>query len=391
MKVRGFEPRQREPGGSARKLTGQLSDGMRRRVEDSKATLAQPFKGITTDGAVTPDLFRISEANLDTSEIKDATVTFLNSLDARARGSTTFDLDAKEWRQWSNIHPFLFRHGSMLEELTTAQRHAALAIAQATLSESGFRTARDVMRLNDAIGEITGRREEYGEWVYWMSVMGTPSDTEPWGWQVDGHHLIINCFLLGGQIVTTPMFMGSEPVAIETGKHAGTRVFEQEESNALHLLRSLDSGQRKKAVLSDDLPGDVFTSAFRDNFELQYDGLSYQDLSSPQQTLLLNLTETYINRTRTDQARVKMDEVKQHLDETYFAWMGSPTSDDSVFYYRIHSPVVLIEFDHQRGVALADDVPTRNHIHTIIRTPNGNDYGKDLLRQHRQQSDHSLQ
>jgi hypothetical protein len=28
------------------------------------------------------------------------------------------------------------------------------------------------------------------------------------------------------------------------------------------------------------------------------------------------------------------------------------------------------------------DRPTRDHIHTIVRTPNGNDYGKDLLRQH---------
>jgi hypothetical protein len=28
------------------------------------------------------------------------------------------------------------------------------------------------------------------------------------------------------------------------------------------------------------------------------------------------------------------------------------------------------------------DRHTRDHIHTIVRTPNGNDYGKDLLRQH---------
>jgi len=58
----------------------------------------------------------------------------------------------------------------------------------------------------------------------------------------------------------------------------------------------------------------------------------------------------------------------------------------AVFYYRIHSPVILIEFDHQRPVGmgrlLKTHEPTRQHIHTIVRTPNGNDYGKDLLRQH---------
>ena len=42
-------------------------------------------------------------------------------------------------------------------------------------------------------------------------------------------------------------------------------------------------------------------------------------------------------------------------------WIGS-TGADSVFYYRIHSPVILIEFDHQSPVALQGPrgVPTRS-------------------------------
>ena len=66
--------------------------------------------------------------------------------------------------------------------------------------------------------------------------------------------------------------------------------------------------------------------------------------------------------------------------------LGGWTVDDDVFYYRIHSPVILIEFDHQRPVGTLNlyppDRPTRAHIHVVVRTPNGNDYGKDLLRQH---------
>ena len=103
---------------------------------------------------------------------------------------------------------------------------------------------------------------------------------------------------------------------------------------------------------------------------------------------MFDLIGTYINRMRPDHAQLKLDEIKQHLDQTYFAWMGA-TEEDSVFYYRVHSPVVLIEFDHQNGIFLDNDEPTRNHIHTVVRTPNGNDYGKDLLRQHREQSPHS--
>ena len=43
--------------------------------------------------------------------------------------------------------------------------------------------------------------------------------------------------------------------------------------------------------------------------------------------------------------------------------------------------------DHQRPANLRHlsrdpQRPTRDHVHTVVRTPNGNDYGKDLLRQH---------
>ena len=52
--------------------------------------------------------------------------------------------------------------------------------------------------------------------------MGEPSATEPWGWQLDGHHAIINYFVLGDQVVMTPLFVGSEPVTAHTGKYAGS-------------------------------------------------------------------------------------------------------------------------------------------------------------------------
>jgi hypothetical protein len=279
------------------------------------------------------------------------------------------------------------RHGVCLEAMDPLQRERALPLLQASLSAQGYQTARDIMRLNETIAEITDRWEEYGEWVYWLSLFGTPSANAPWGWQIDGHHLIINCFVLGDQVVMTPMFMGSEPVEADAGRYAGTRVFAAEEARGLALAQSLTPEQRRTAVLSDELPPEVFTGAFRDNIELRYEGIRFDRLSAHQQALLLALIETYVGRMAAGHAAVKMDEVRRHLGDTYFAWMGG-FEDDSVFYYRVHSPVILIEFDHQRGVALDYDVPTRTHIHTVMRTPNGNDYGKDLLRQHYAQAAH---
>jgi hypothetical protein len=103
------------------------------------------------------------------------------------------------------------------------------------------------MRLNHTVGEITGSWTEYGEWVYFISLFGEPSEHEPWGWQIDGHHLIINCFVLGDQVVITPLFMGSEPVLALDGKYAGTRVFEVEETRGMALMRALTPRQRDLA------------------------------------------------------------------------------------------------------------------------------------------------
>ncbi len=359
-------------------------------MQAGEASVAEPFKGITAEGSIVPGLFPIQHTGVPTQPIKDAADAFLASLSAQQQATARFPVDSDAWRRWSNIHIYVMRHGVSLDEMSPTQRDQALALLRESLSPTGFETARDVMKLNETIGEITGRPEEYGEWLYWLSVLGTPSSNEPWGWQIDGHHLIVNCFVLGDQIVMTPMFMGSEPAAADAGKYAGTCVFHVEEQDGLALIRALTAEQRRTAILSPELPGEVFTTAFRDNFELKYQGRRFDDLSSAQQRLLLSLIETYVGRMRPGHAEVKMEEAKRRLAETYFAWMGG-IAEDSVFYHRIHSPVILIEFDHQRGIALDNDAPSRNHIHTVVRTPNGNDYGKDLLRQHHEQFHHAQQ
>jgi hypothetical protein len=104
----------------------------------------------------------------------------------------------------------------------------------------------------------------------------------------------------------------------------------------------------------------------------------------------LDLIGEYAGNMDDGHAKVKMEEVRKHIDRTHFAWIGQ-TSSDAVFYYRVHSPVILIEFDHQTPIAMRElpRVPTRQHIHSVVRTPNGNDYGKDLLRQHYERSHRS--
>src|SRR5262245_987748 len=269
--------RQRPPG-SARKLLPELPGFLAQYRARGEAAIGEPFKGITTDGRVVPGLFAIEKTGVSTQPITDAAEAFLASLDAAQRARGVFPIDSDAWRQWSNIHPFTMRHGLCVDEMTPAQRARALSLLAATLSAGGYQTARDVMRLNDFVLYLTGKPEEYGEWLYWVSVMGTPSSDAPWGWQIDGHHLIVNCFVLGDQVVMTPMFMGSEPVSAETGPYAGTRVFQAEEEQGLALIRALTPAQLDKTVVAKTLPGEAFTAAFRDNLVLSYEGIRFGEL-----------------------------------------------------------------------------------------------------------------
>jgi predicted nuclease of restriction endonuclease-like (RecB) superfamily len=256
-------------------------------------------------------------------------------------------------------------------------------LLQASLSAKGLEKSRNIMRLNETIREMTQRLDEYGEGLYNLTVMGEPSETAPWGWQLDGHHLIINYFVLRDQVVMTPTFMGSEPVHATSGKYAGTIVLQDEQNKGLAFMKALTSDQQKKATLnSEKTANNSLAQAFRDNLVLDFAGLRVNELAQPQRKLLLDLIQEYVGNMSEGHARVRMEEVQKHLADTYFAWIGG-TADDAVFYYRIHSPVILIEFDHQTPVALpGPKVPGRIHVHSVVRTPNGNDYGKDLLRQH---------
>ena len=216
-----------------------LPERLKEMAEAARAAAAGPFTGITADGHPVEGLFPVQRTGVSTQPITDAAEAYLAALSGELRAQAQLPIDAPEWMTWSNISPFVMRHGVLLEDLSAVDRTAALAVVEASLSASGYDTTRNVMRLNETIGELTDNWEEYGECVYWLTIFGTPSIDAPWGWQLDGHHCNLNFLVLGDQVVFTPAFLGSEPVYAEAGKHAGTRVFELEEQQGLALVRSL--------------------------------------------------------------------------------------------------------------------------------------------------------
>ena len=345
-----------------------------------RQSLQQPFKGLTATGEVEPELFPSRATGASTWPLLVAANDFLASLDTKQRAAVSFPLDSEVWRHWSNIHRNVMRHGLCFAELSDRQLDLAYSIMRVALGTRAYETARNAMRLNEHLAELTGLPGEFGEFFYWFGIFGTPSSDAPWGFQIDGHHCNINCFVLGDQMVLTPMLLGSEPVTAISGKYKGTTVLREEEAQGWAFMNSLTPEQRTKATIGYDLPFDGFASGFKDNVVIPYDGLRVADMTPAQRALLADLIKLYTDRLPAAHAKVRFDEVSQHLGETIFAWIGQ-FDPVAPFYYRIYSPVIFVEFYHQPGVALPNTGYNRRHAHALVRTPNGNDYGGVLLRQ----------
>ncbi len=330
---------------------------------------------------------------MSTKSIQEAAASFLDALTSDQRDRTQYPIDDSEWRRWSNVDAGIYkRQGVSFREMSTNQRAAARTLLSASLSVEGLALTDAVRRTDHTLGEINNDPSTFDEQLYFLTVMGLPSPSEPWGWQLDGHHLVINYFVLGDQVVMTPSFFGGEPIHTTTGKYAGNVLLQTEQDLGLALAQSLTSDQAEAAILSSrKTRQDLKAGANSDNLVLDYSGIQVSTFSEEQRGLLVELIALFVNNLPADHAKIRMDEVLAHLDTTWFAWVGSRT-DDAVFYYRIHSPVLLIEFDHQAPVGTRRLNPsrqaTRDHIHVIVRTPNGNDYGKDLLSQHLEQHPH---
>ncbi len=390
---RGFPVRERFYVANAPRMT---KADREERLRNALSSTRVPYVGVTTDGVPQRNLFEFSATGVSTKPISGAALAFLELLsDAQSRDAAQ-PLDGIEWSLWHNA--FELPCGISMTDMTDDQRAAFLEVVRASMSSGGFETIRNAMKLNAALGEIVDVPELttnwLGEWNYGIRLFGVPSAEQPWGWQLHGHHLILSCFVAPGQIVMTPAFIGGEPVVAEEGSYAGLSILNDEQTHGLALMSSLTRAEREKAtlyssILAKDLPPELagpsngrhLSGALRDNLVLPYQGLCADSLTGAQSALLLRLIETYVGRMQGEHAALKMAEVRAHLDSTWFAWIGA-IDEDTPFYYRIHSPVILIEFDCHPGIFLANDDPERFHIHTIVRTPNGNDYGRDLLRQH---------
>ncbi|OQO07699.1 hypothetical protein B0A48_07396 [Cryoendolithus antarcticus] len=354
----------------------------------------KPYHGFTTDGTVRPDVWHADpSANGPTAAMVQAAHAVIQAASEDERKAMRYPVTAKEWRSWSNPEVIIVDSGIRLEDMSASLRKAVHDLLKASLSPEGYEKIWTAMLTNAFLGELTTLRNVLSADSYHFCLFGEPSEDGPWGFNLFGHHLCLNVFSLKGEMVIGPFFVGAEPNVIDEGPEKGRQVLVKEEAAGLTFMRSLSPDQQKKATIKGDIndidgssmekecwnPADLrgLGGAHQDNRVVPFAGIAGSDLDAGQRTALLGIVGIFNEILPVASKELLLQRVEKYIDETYFAWIG-PVNDKTPFYYRVHSPVVMDEFDHHNGVWLANALPKKYHIHTIQRLPNRGDYGTAL-------------
>jgi hypothetical protein len=306
----------------------------------------------------------------------EAANRFLASLSPEQRAKATFAFEEDERQNWHFIP--IERKGLALREMTSAQKHLATALLSAGLSQQGYFKAESVMSLEDVLRIIEhGTGPERDPEKYYVSIFGTPAADGTWGYRVEGHHLSQNYTVVGGNVAGAPSFFGANPAEVREGPRKGLRVLAAEEDLGRAVIQSLDSEQRKLAIVDKEAYKDILTFDSRQAaLKGQPSGLQASKMNAKQFESLMVLLEEYARNMPDQIAEAREEQIRKAGKDIYFAWAGGVERGDP-HYYRVQTASFLIEYDDTQNNA--------NHIHAVWRDFNG-DFGVDLLKLHYQTS-----
>ncbi|TAE31294.1 MAG: DUF3500 domain-containing protein [Cytophagales bacterium] len=313
-------------------------------------------------------------------DMREAARTFMAALTPDQKKEALFEYENDERYTWFfTPHE---RKGLTLKRMTAPQRQAAMALLQSGLSDEGYRKATEIIDLENVLCVVENRppNDTYRDPEnYFVTVFGDHEGNNPWGWRFEGHHLSVRFSSLTGRVVeSTPLFFGSNPGEVRVDvPQKGRQVLRRETELAFALLATLTPDQRKQAVLAPQAYPDIVTGNKRKASLDRMDGLALQDMTTQQRPLFMDLLLTYLNNYRVTLAKQQLEKLeKSGLDSLRFAWAGDLTpelGEGKGWYYRIHGPTLLIEYDNTQTNA--------NHVHTVVRDLT-NDFGEDMLRAH---------
>lgn len=298
---------------------------------------------------------------------------FLVTLTAEQTAKATFKLEDAERKNWHFIpRP---RLGLPLKEMTQEQRLMAQALLSSGLSSKGYGKALSVMSLESMLAEIEkgqpGKPVRDPE-MYFFSVFGTPAENTPWGWRLEGHHVSLNFTCSGHGTASTPSFFGSNPGEVRQGPRSGLRLLGKEEDLGRALMRSLNEGQRKQALVSEEAPKDILNDPKREELT-PAEGVAVSTLAPAQQKLAEEIVREYLGSHRPEVEAAEWERIKStDWNNARFAWSGG-VEPGAGHYYRLQGKTFVVEYDNTQNGA--------NHPHAVWRD-RGRDFGMDLLKEH---------
>lgn len=303
---------------------------------------------------------------------------------------TLNDAHRQEWQYW----PPTERSGLSIDLMLPKHRALMHELIWSILSTPGYHKLLNIMQLENYLQATSNSGFPRGIEDYSVTLFGEPSDTLPWAWRFEGHHVSMSITIVPGYGFTvTPTFLGTDPAEVPAGPLAGLRVLRVEEDLGRKLMTSLSEAQRKVATLPGDpefntkagftyaydTPWDLYASNILkdrsqwDDWKTQLnpEGIKFSAMTADQQAILLSLLDEVFSTYRPEVAATYKKSLD--LDALKFAWIGGLKKNES-HYYRIQGSDFLFEYDDAQG--------NGNHIHEVWRSKSG-DFGDDLLMHHR--------
>jgi hypothetical protein len=315
-------------------------------------------------------------AQTPAARVVSAANAFLATLNQAQKDSVLFSFnDEAQRKRWSNLPVGIFqRAGLTMGSLSAQQRAAALTLLSSALSKRGFEKVGQIVEADEVLKNQSGGRGgnvRFGKDLFFISILGTPSDKDPWMVQFGGHHLAVNVTINGAQGILTPTLTGAQP-AHYTANGKTIRPLGGESDKALALLNSLNEEQRKQAIISSRM-ADLVLGPGQDGKVIVPEGLKGSAMTQAQRNMMLDVIAEWSSIVHESAAAARLAELKAELNDTWFAWSGPTTGtpgQNITAYYRIQGPHLVIEYAPQN---LGGDATL--HVHTMYRDPT-NDYGR---------------
>jgi hypothetical protein len=307
--------------------------------------------------------------------IADQAGRFLGTLDDNQRKQALIAFESGNRLDWHYIPRS--RSGLSLGEMKPAQTEAARALFATVLNEQGLKLLDGVRLLEGVLREQQGSWRDPGR--YFLSVFGTPGRF-PWGWRFEGHHLSLNVALpAAGQIAVTPFFVGAHPATVRDGPSKGFRLLGTSEDLARQIMTGLPEAQQRTALIANRSFGEIVASPQREQDLGQPRGLELAAMDAASRQRVEALMGRFLGTLTPDLvAAQKRRVMEQGLERFRFAWAGSVQPGEA-YYFRVHGPATLIEYDNTQNGA--------NHIHSVWRDLAA-DFGNDALAEHYRRQPH---